>query len=63
MLENQDQLFAAWDAGQDFSVSDKVAEGDVFLVKRDDKFYALRTEKIDVTPNDNKDKYTFTVKR
>ncbi len=63
MLVNQDQLLAAWEAGVDFTVSEKVSEGDLFLVKRKGKYYALKTGPITITPADNKDQYEFTVKR
>ncbi len=44
------------------AVSNKVAVGEVFLVKNGAKYYLLKVKNVKVTTNDNKDQYTFDVK-
>ncbi len=67
----KDQVASLWANGVAFTktstdnlrkVSDKVAVGDNFIVKKDTKYYLLTVKKVDVTTNDNKDSYTFDVK-
>lgn len=67
----KEQIVSLWGNGVAFTkkstdnnrdVSDKVAVGDIFIVKRDDKYYLLETKSIKVTTTDNTDSYTFDVK-
>ncbi len=59
----KEQLRIAYDAGQSFTTSDKVAEGDLFLaLTSEGNYYLLKTDAITVTPNDNSDRYEFSVK-
>jgi hypothetical protein len=43
-------------------VSDKVAVGDVFVVKNGDKHFLLIVKNVKITTTDNLDSYTFDVK-
>ncbi|MEL6594212.1 MAG: hypothetical protein AAFQ68_29180, partial [Bacteroidota bacterium] len=62
-LNNFAQLQAAFDVGVPFTTSNKVEIGDVFLIKNGEKYYAIKTTDINVTPNDNADYYEFEVKK
>jgi hypothetical protein len=69
-LASKAQLQTAWEAGLDVDVSEKVEIGDLFLVKRGDKYYALATTDVVIKPGtpgvgngDNGDYYEFEVKR
>lgn len=58
-----EQIVAAFNDGQSFTESSKVAEGDVFLAKTsEDNYFILKTVTITVTPSDNSDSYEFSVK-
>ncbi|HRG42283.1 MAG TPA: hypothetical protein PLC27_12815 [Saprospiraceae bacterium] len=70
-IKFKEQVASLWANGVAFTktstdnlrkVSDKVAVGDNFIVKKDTKYYLLTVKKIVVTTNDNKDSYTFDVK-
>ncbi len=65
------QIAGLWNNGVAFSlkstdgqrdVSDKVIEGDVFIVKNGDKYYLLYTKEVVVTTTDNRDYYSFDIK-
>jgi hypothetical protein len=43
-------------------ISNKVAVGDIFIVKNADKYYVITVKSIKVTTDDNKDSYTFDVR-
>lgn len=67
----KEQIVSLWGNGVAFTkkstdnnrdVSEKVAVGDIFIVKRDDKYYLLETKAVKVTTTDNTDSYTFDVK-
>jgi hypothetical protein len=67
----KEQVAALWGNGTAFTkksadgkrdVSDKVATGDIFIVKNGEKYYLLKTGTIKVTDTDNTDSYTFDVK-
>jgi hypothetical protein len=72
----QEQIISLWSNGVAFNkkstdnrdISDKVAVGDVFVVKNGTKYYLITVKNIKITPdilNDpdrNKDSYTFDVK-
>ncbi|MEM6346983.1 MAG: hypothetical protein AAF927_24055 [Bacteroidota bacterium] len=62
-LNNRTQLEAAYDAGLDVTITDKVEIGDVYLVKNGEKYYVIKTVNITVTPNDNGDNYEFEIKK
>lgn len=58
-----EQILAAFNDGQAFTESSKVAVGDVFLAKTsEDNYFILKTVNITVTPSDNSDSYEFSVK-
>lgn len=60
----KEEIVAAFNDGQSFTVSDKVEIGDVFLAKsRRGNYFVLKTVEITVTPSDNEDKYEFSVKK
>lgn len=42
--------------------SNPVEVGDIFFVKRDDRYYLLEVTDVTVTPSDNSDSYTFNIK-
>jgi len=72
-----EQAKAAYDSGKAFTAADpkggseKVSEvvkvGDVFLIRRTNgtsaNYYVIKVTNITVTPADNKDSYTFSIKR
>jgi len=62
-LNNSTQLEAAYEAGLDVTITDKVEIGDVFLVKNGEKYYVIKTVNVTVTPNDNGDSYEFEIKK
>lgn len=62
-LNNRTQLEAAFDLGVAVTTTDKVAVGDVFLIKNGEKYYVIKTVNITVTPNDNADNYEFEIKK
>ncbi|MBK8624659.1 MAG: hypothetical protein IPN86_03475 [Saprospiraceae bacterium] len=72
-IKFKEQIDPLWSNGKAFSdkstddkrfVSNKVVVGDIFIVKRDTKYYLLTVKAIKVTPGvgDNEDSYTFDVK-
>ncbi len=72
----KEQISALWSSGRVFTqkstdnsrlVSDKVALGDVFILKNGSNYYMFSVKEIKITPettgeNRNKDSYTFDVK-
>jgi hypothetical protein len=72
----KEQIAALWSSGRAFTqkstdnnrlVSDKVALGDVFILKNGTKYYMFSVKEIKITPETtgedrNKDSYTFDVK-
>lgn len=70
-IQYKEQVAALWGSGVALTlksadgkrnVTDKVAKGDIFIVKNGDKYYLLNTKDIVVTQDNNKDSYTFDVK-
>lgn len=59
----RDVLIAAYDNGDTIGDSDKVAIGDVFLVKNNDDYFILEVTNIVVTATDNNDYYEFSIKK
>lgn len=66
-----EQLLTLWDNGVSFTqksvdnerdVSDKVAEGDVFVVKNGSKYYIFLVRQVVVTSDDNTDNYVLDIK-
>lgn len=58
-----EQIVGAFNDGQSFTESSKVAVGDIFLAKTsEDNYFILKTVNITVTPSDNSDSYEFSVK-
>jgi hypothetical protein len=60
-LFNLGTPFTATDGS--FKVSEKIAIGDVFIVKKGNTYYLLETKAVVVKPGDNSDSYTFDVKK
>ena len=48
------------EAGEE--VSEPVEEGDIFLVKRDDRYYIIIAREVVTTDNNNEDFYSFDIK-
>lgn len=68
-VQTKEQIQAAYEVGKEFTesdgtelISDPVKVGDVFLVKRGDRYYVIKVMSINVTDNDNKDSYEFSIK-
>lgn len=59
----QAQVAESFDAAATVSESEVVEVGDVFAVRRDTNHYLLLVTDVNVTPDDNTDSYTFTIKR
>ena len=57
------QVAESFDEAATVSESDVVQVGDVFAVRRDASHYLLLVTDVNVTPDDNNDSYTFTIKR
>lgn len=66
-----EQLLLLWNSGVSFTqrsvdnerdVSDKVLAGDVFIVKKDAKFYIFLVREVVVTIDDNTDNYVLDIK-
>ncbi len=74
-VKTQEEIVNAFDTGIKFKEvvvngmvvdfeSNKLAEGDVFTVKTaDNRYFIIKVTKITVTPNDNNDFYTFSIKK
>ncbi|KXK39280.1 MAG: hypothetical protein J5I52_11265 [Saprospiraceae bacterium] len=67
----KEQISAMWNNGVDFNlksedgkrdVSDKVNKGDIFIVKKGEKYYVISTRQINITNDNNQDNYVFDVK-
>lgn len=62
-LKTQSQVQAAFDAaGSVIAVTDKLAEGDVILVKNGSDYFAVQITAIVVTDTDNQDYYDLSIK-
>ncbi len=70
-IKYKEEIASLWTNGVAFtatstdnlrSVSNKVATGDNFIVKKGEKYYLLIVKDIKITTTDNKDQYTFDVK-
>lgn len=59
----RDAIIAAFDNGDTIGDSDKVAIGDVFLVKNNDDYFILEVTNVVVTAADNNDYYEFSIKK
>ncbi len=63
-IDFKEGLSSLFDNGITFTqgVSDFLVIGDVFVVEKSNSFWVLEVTNIEVTDNDNADKYTFNVK-
>lgn len=60
----KEQILAAFNAaGADLTMSPKIAEGDIFLIKKDDLYAMVRFTKVNVTTNNNLDNYEVDIKK
>lgn len=60
MKEQIEELF---DGTATVDTSDKVEEGDLFIVHKNGRYYLLKTIEVNVTADDNNDYYKFDIKR
>lgn len=60
--DSREILSAAWDTGTNLTESPVLATGTLFMIKKGDAFYLIRTTAVNVTTNNNLDTYTFDVK-
>ncbi len=56
-------LQAAYEAGTSFTVSSKVAVGDIFIAKNGDKYYGLKVTAVTPVANSNADEIEFEIKK
>jgi hypothetical protein len=70
-VKYKEEIAGLWTNGVTFTknstdgqrkVSDKVAVGDIFIVKNGTKYYLITVKDIKITTTDNKDNYTFDIK-
>ena len=59
----REALIATFDNGVAITNSEKVAVGDIFLVKNNDDYFILQVTEVTVTAGDNNDYYEFSIKK
>lgn len=70
-VQFKEEIVAAFDTGKVFTAKDATGElisnpikvGDVFTVKRGNKYYIIKVTKVTITPSDNQDSYEFSIKK
>lgn len=60
--DNKEALEEAWALGTDFTETDKLAIGDMFMIQNGTDIYLIKVTDINVTTTDNTDTYTLDVK-
>ncbi|GJM31110.1 MAG: hypothetical protein DHS20C18_01110 [Saprospiraceae bacterium] len=61
-VDSREAILGAYETADDVTQTEKLAEGDVFIIERDDDFFLIQVFKITVTTGDNLDKYELNVK-
>lgn len=60
---NKEAILAAWTAGTDKVESDKIAQGDIYLVKNGTKYYMIYFSEVNIVTTDNSDNYVIDIKK
>ncbi len=61
-VDSREAILGAYETASDVTETTMLAEGDVFIIERDDDFFLIEVAKIVVTPADNLDYYELNVK-
>ncbi len=61
-VDSREAILGAYETANDVSETDMLAEGDVFIIERDEDFFLIEVAKIVVTTNNNLDYYELNVK-
>ncbi len=60
---NKEAILAAWNAGTDKVESDKIVQGDIYLVKNGTKYYMIYFSEVNIVTTDNTDNYVIDIKK
>ncbi|MEZ5030370.1 MAG: hypothetical protein R2787_03140 [Saprospiraceae bacterium] len=60
---SKEAILDAWNAGTDKTESDKIAQGDIYLVKNGMKYYMIYFSEVNIVTTDNSDNYVIDIKK
>lgn len=60
---SKEAILDAWNAGADKVESDKIAQGDIYLVKNGTKYYMIYFSEVNIVTTDNSDNYVIDIKK